>query len=52
MPTLRPFTPIGSYPNKKVAESAAKTMSDQTGKRWIPCKGGNGNFAIVRKDAA
>lgn len=64
MPTQRNFTPIGSYPNKKAAEAAAETMSKDTGKRWIPCRGGrvrrnfagkpsiDEGYAIVRKDAA
>jgi hypothetical protein len=51
MPTLRPYTPIGSYPNKRAAEAAAKVMSNDTGQRWIPCKGNGDRFAIVRKDA-
>jgi len=64
MSTHRPFVPIGSFATKKAAETAAKIMTEDTGNRWIPCKGGRvqrsfagkttvaEGFAIVRKDAA
>lgn len=44
--TQRPFTPFGSFENKKAAGEAAKTMP------WpcVPCKGKRtGKFGIVRK---
>lgn len=63
MPTHRPFIPVGSFPTKKSADDAAKILTEDTGERWIPCKGGRvqrsfagkttvaEGYAIVRKDA-